>query len=153
MQNNSVHNVTLESVAHIFANWRKNKQSKFSPIPDNLKALVNILLPHYSKKQIINTLKLSTNFIKKLQNNQTQNSQKHDNINFIPFQLNKIPDFEQITSLSPTNSNNDITNNNNSTSCQIYNPGGTQLIINTSNPDIINNIINIFLCSSSARNQ
>ncbi len=55
---------SLESVAHYFAVWRQNRESKREPIPESLKAMAISLKNRVPVDQIKAALKINSNLLK-----------------------------------------------------------------------------------------
>jgi hypothetical protein len=109
--------VTLEEVAEQFELWRATRPKREST-PDHLKELIQQLIPHYPKTQILHTLKIGQQLI--------SNTPPHKQpLNFTPIKI--------LDSLSHTTQH----------TCQIIAKNGATLVITTTAPEVI---IKHFLC-------
>jgi len=137
--------VTLAEVANQFQLWRDNKRnSKFSPIPTDLKDQARQLLTSYSISQIAAALNISRSilyYIKKDKNcsivSTNQQTSGIESLDFIPVNftdLNQTVKNQSINSAPPLNF-----------TCEMIKPDGTKLIIQAADPTLI---IQAFLCCS-----
>ena len=170
--------ISLEQVAKMFQTWRKTKSSKFAPTPNSLKTLVKQLLPLYSKSHIIQSLGVSSRFLKtiikptassprqqqskrnpktnpKLRNNRASLSTAHNqDISFMPFTLgalagNTTPSNPDPAALVPPTLEKALdTQDRYQTQCEFLKPNGMRLVIHPATNSDLISIISTFLCSN-----
>ncbi len=162
----------LNSVAAKLNSWRKNKKSKFDRIPEEFKFLVFQLLSSrkYNKSTIIKQLHISSNQLKSIKTQFNANSEQRKNAEvpeLLPFKLvphthkeqhlnSESEDKKSANKLFNASNNHDLQNYNNSKLNQNYTTqyisinkatGENISIPHNLNPDLIYNIIELFLCS------
>lgn len=126
--------ILLQEAALQFSKWRATKHRRSDPIPANLQELVIQLSQHYSPGVLIKHLKLSSGFFKKVQQKLAKSKVTEQPIepqDFISVAVSALA--PQLTSCQMTISRTD----------------GCQLVLQTVEPLPI---IQVFLCSPSARN-